>query len=358
MNLDNSIYLTTIHGAKGLEWEYVYLIDVDSDNFPSIRQNFYLKEGEDTEEERRLFYVACSRAKQNLIITYNYCFNPSNYMNMSPFIREINEELYTPIGINYDFLPMSDNIAQNISNYLKYNGYSKIYPFLKKLEISNEILHSSFEIPRFLDKFKYSRSIIVTFIDLLIGKMIQINFTKKLKKFELNMNRFETFPQKIRQNYNDELNDWRNLLDDIFYISTFNIKDEGNIFGDLKNLLINEAIYIHYNEISKKLSELVKSLHPKEIYTHYNVSHTEMKGEIDLLVDDTMIEFRMHQGELSTTFNISQTLIYGYLMQKKSKKINNIVLYNPLSGEITKINTKDINFKDVANIYYGHFKAK
>ena len=147
------------------------------------------------------------------------------------------------------------------------------------------------------------------------------------------------------------------ILDDIFYISTFNIKDEGNIFGDLKNLLINEAIYIHYNEINKNLSELIKSLQPKEIYSHYNVSHTEMKGEIDLLVDDTMIEFRMHSGELATTFNISQTLIYGYLMQKKLKKINNIVLYNPLSGEITKINTKDINFKDVAIIYYGHFKA-
>ena len=358
MNLDNSIYLTTIHGAKGLEWEYVYLIDVDSDNFPSIRQNYYIKEGEDTEEERRLFYVACSRAKQNLIITYNYCFNPSNYMNMSPFIREINKDLYTPIGINYDYLSMTGNIGQDISNYLKYNGFSKIYPFLKKLEIGKEQLHTSFEIPRYLDKFKYSRSIITNFIDLLIGKIVQINFTKKIKKFESNMNRLETIPQKIRQNYNDELNDWRNLLDDLFYISTFNIKDDSNIFSDLKNLLINESIYNHYNNISTKLSEYITSLTPKEIYLHYNVSHSEMKGEIDLLVDDTMIDFRMNQGELGTTFNISQTLLYGYLMQKKSKKINNIVLYNPLSGEITKINTNNINFKDVANIYYSHFKSK
>ena len=358
VNLDNSIYLTSIHGAKGLEWEYVYLIDVDSDNFPSIRPNYYLKEGEDTEEERRLFYVACSRAKQNLIITYNYCFNPSNYMNMSPFIREINKELYTPIGMNYDYLSMSENIAQNINNYLKFNGYSKIYPYLKDLTINKEQLHTAFEIPRYLDKFKYSRGIINTFIDLLIAKIIQINFTKKLKKFELNMNRFETFPQKIRQNYNDELNDWRNLLEDIFYISTFNIKDDSNIFSDLKNLLINETIYIQYDIISKNLTDLINTLKPKEIYSHYNVSYADMKGEIDLLVDDTMIEFRMNTGELGTTFNISQTLIYGYLMQKKSKKINNIILYNPLSGEITKINTKDINFKDVANIYYGHFKSK
>jgi len=358
MNLDNSIYLTTIHGAKGLEWEYVYLIDVDSDNFPSIRQNYYVKEGEDTEEERRLFYVACSRAKQNLIITYNYCFNPSNYMNMSPFIREIRKELYTPIGINYDYLPMSGNISQDINNYLKYNGFSKIYPFLKKLEINKEQLHSSFDIPTYLDKFKYSRSIINSFIDLLIGKIIQINFTKKIKRFELNINRLESFPQKIRQNYNDELNDWRNLLEDIFYISTFNIKDEGNIFSDLKNLLINETIYIHYDKISKYLTNYINSLIPKEICLHYNVSHSDMKGEIDILIDDKIIELRMNLGELGTTFNISQTLIYGYLLQKKSKKINNIILYNPILGEIIKINTKDINFKDVANIYYGHFKSK
>jgi hypothetical protein len=44
-------------------------------------------------------------------------------------------------------------------------------------------------------------------------------------------------------------------------------------------------------------------------------------------------------------------------MQKKSKKINKIILYNPLTGEITKVNTKDVNFKEVANIYYDHFKS-
>jgi len=353
VNLDNSIYLTTIHGSKGLEWNYVYIIDVDSENFPSIRQNYYINEGDDSEEERRLFYVACSRAKQNLIITYNFCFNPSNYMNMSPLIREINPDLYTAINMKYDHYPMCGYIAQDVSNYLKYVGYSKIYPFLKGMDIKKDVLHSAYEIPRYLDKFKYSKGIINSFINLLIAKMIQINFTKNIKKFDLNI---ESLPQKIRQNYKDELNDWRNILEDLFQISTLDIKDDGDIFSDLKNLLINPQIYEHYDKISKSFINHIKLLKPKEIYSRYNVSHGDIKGDIDLLVDDTIIEFRMNQNELGSTFNISQTLIYGYLLHKKAKKINNIILYNPLSGDIVRINTSEVNFKDVANMYYSHYK--
>ena len=56
--------------------------------------------------------------------------------------------------------------------------------------------------------------------------------------------------------------------------------------------------------------------------------------------------------------NITQTLLYGYLIQKKNKKINNIILYNPLTGEITKLNTTNVNFKDIATIVYSEFKTK
>ena len=61
-NLENVLYLTTIHGAKGLEWEYVYIIDINSKDFPSVRPKYYLDELEEMDEERRLFYVAASRA--------------------------------------------------------------------------------------------------------------------------------------------------------------------------------------------------------------------------------------------------------------------------------------------------------
>lgn len=68
--------LSTIHSCKGLEWDRVYIIDCNNElNFNDIM------------EERRLFYVACSRAKKHLIIT-------SNDKSISPFIKELDPLLY------------------------------------------------------------------------------------------------------------------------------------------------------------------------------------------------------------------------------------------------------------------------
>ena len=64
---DEQIILSTIHQAKGLEWESVFVINVAAGSFPSDRS---ISEAEGLEEERRLFYVAITRAKKNLILTY------------------------------------------------------------------------------------------------------------------------------------------------------------------------------------------------------------------------------------------------------------------------------------------------
>ncbi|MBK7185499.1 MAG: ATP-dependent helicase [Ignavibacteria bacterium] len=59
--------MSTIHSAKGLEWNSVFLIWVNEGRLPSARS----AESEETlEEERRLLYVACTRAKERLYLTY------------------------------------------------------------------------------------------------------------------------------------------------------------------------------------------------------------------------------------------------------------------------------------------------
>ena len=59
--------LSTIHSAKGLEWDTVFIIYALDGRFPS----FHAVDDEDEiEEERRLMYVACTRAKEHLFITY------------------------------------------------------------------------------------------------------------------------------------------------------------------------------------------------------------------------------------------------------------------------------------------------
>ena len=64
---DEKLILSTIHSAKGLEWHSVFVIYALEGRFPVTRAA--LNE-ETMEEERRLMYVACTRAKENLFITY------------------------------------------------------------------------------------------------------------------------------------------------------------------------------------------------------------------------------------------------------------------------------------------------
>ncbi len=62
---DTRLILSTIHSAKGLEWHTVFLIYVAEGHIPSYLS---LENEEDIEEERRLFYVAATRAKKNLFL--------------------------------------------------------------------------------------------------------------------------------------------------------------------------------------------------------------------------------------------------------------------------------------------------
>jgi DNA helicase-2/ATP-dependent DNA helicase PcrA len=59
--------LSTIHSAKGLEWNTVFVIWMVDGRFPSYHN---LHDGEEVEEERRLLYVAVTRAKEHLHLSY------------------------------------------------------------------------------------------------------------------------------------------------------------------------------------------------------------------------------------------------------------------------------------------------
>lgn len=78
---DEQLVLSTIHSAKGLEWQCVFIIWALDGKFPSM-YSFGTDEG--LEEERRLFYVAVTRAKRHLFITYpSHIFDRSSGMLLS-----------------------------------------------------------------------------------------------------------------------------------------------------------------------------------------------------------------------------------------------------------------------------------
>ena len=66
-NSDNKVSLMTIHTAKGLEFRHVYVAGMEENIFPS---GGWMLTPRDLEEERRLFYVAMTRAKQSLTLTF------------------------------------------------------------------------------------------------------------------------------------------------------------------------------------------------------------------------------------------------------------------------------------------------
>ncbi|MDO8425835.1 MAG: ATP-dependent helicase [bacterium] len=93
------IVLSTIHQSKGLEWHAVFVMGMTANAFPNRRA---MVEDEGMEEERRLFYVAATRAKNVLTLTYSLSggYDASYLAAPSPFIAEIPPEMLEPIGVS------------------------------------------------------------------------------------------------------------------------------------------------------------------------------------------------------------------------------------------------------------------
>ena len=90
---DNAVTLMTLHAAKGLEFENVFLAGLEEGIFPHSRS---LNNNTEMEEERRLMYVGVTRAKQKLYISYakrRQMWGETRYYTPSRFLAEIPENL-------------------------------------------------------------------------------------------------------------------------------------------------------------------------------------------------------------------------------------------------------------------------
>ena len=89
---DEAVALSTIHQAKGLEWKVVFIISLVDGQFPNIRS---YDNRSDLEEERRMFYVAATRAQDQLYLTYPiFSYNSGNINQVSQFIKELPNDAY------------------------------------------------------------------------------------------------------------------------------------------------------------------------------------------------------------------------------------------------------------------------
>ncbi|MDG2500170.1 MAG: 3'-5' exonuclease [Flavobacteriaceae bacterium] len=122
---EDKVSLMTLHLSKGLEFKHVFIVGLEEDLFPSALS--YNTRSE-LEEERRLFYVGITRAKENLYLSYansRYRWGKLIYCEESRFLNEIDKEFIKIIKPN--------NFKPSISDYNKKNIIYNNKPNLKRL---------------------------------------------------------------------------------------------------------------------------------------------------------------------------------------------------------------------------------
>lgn len=140
----NGVNLMTAHGSKGLEYEYVFLLGCDSKSWDAKRQSLPYKlssiipgEGEEAmvEERRRLFYVALTRAKKKIEISYARLKEDGKVQTRSQFIAELEEG----VGLKAE-TPVFDQekVLRTMANSL--TGATKPFVDLSKQDFVDDAL--------------------------------------------------------------------------------------------------------------------------------------------------------------------------------------------------------------------------
>jgi len=155
---DDYVSMMTIHAAKGLEFPYVFVVGIEENLFPSVQS---LSTRADLEEERRLFYVAITRAETKLTLSYaesRYRWGNLSLCEPSRFLEEIDESLIDkprragmrrkastenpPTGLSSMAHSTSQKIAQSSAKPLMDENFEASEP--DDLQNGMEVIHQKF----------------------------------------------------------------------------------------------------------------------------------------------------------------------------------------------------------------------
>ena len=190
---EDYVVMMTIHGAKGLEFKNVFLVGLEEGVFPSLRGTSEDQDKEDLEEERRLCYVAITRAKEKLFLSNSVqktIYGKTTYFNPSRFINEINpEEILdikksTKASVN-QFINTAKKTAHTVSGFnLLGTINNKISNNQSECDIKqgDRVKHPKFGEGFVINSKKYGKDTLVEVAFDTVGiKQLMANFAKLTK---------------------------------------------------------------------------------------------------------------------------------------------------------------------------------
>ncbi|CAH6421474.1 UvrD DNA helicase [uncultured virus] len=399
----NHLTLTTIHKSKGLEWSILFVIDLDDTKFPSETDKLSIQ------EERRLFYVAITRAKQYIYLFFCGNSKENNQVpKLTRFIQEIKLDFYKFINYDKKFYSYDNfrtpkwvtSVTETIKllnekdiEYLRSNNIiPKINPVITKIHNNNKInkfiedYYLQPDFGEFIDRYitrqlgylnKHSNGLVDIPTLILISSQ---HFTNHelliLKKYEnnfyLNINKINL--KKIDRNFDKILEQNLHNLNQIKNIENIDKQIIKNII--LKLSMTSKIFNLDINQLLKFLT--TKSNIPKKLRDELAISYVKYN---DNRYDNDEIKYDVYKISLSNTIlngrgRLMYKNVYNYFIESNEQLLKDLKLYvdflNPddsefrckkfiksdqydLSGEIDLLdldNGKIIDFKCSSSIQF------
>jgi len=339
----DTIKIMTIHSAKGLEFDYVFIPNLVDKRFPTIKKGDPIKIPDELikeiiptgdvhlQEERRLFYVALTRAKKGLFLSYADDYGGTRIKKPSRFIQELNIK-----SLDIDSKESFNKEKSNISfknNLPSYFSFSQLEAF-NKCPLQYKFAHI-LKIPR-------KGSYIFSF-----GKTIH----NTLYKFLNCPDQGQLFGSEKTLNEKDLLNLYEKEFIHEWYE---NEKQKKEYFKKGKDIL-KQFLKTHLKE-KPKIIEL-----EKDFKTKFN--NELFKGRIDRIDDNEIIDYKTGKSKDKLSYSDKeQLLIYqiclGELYEKMSfyyLEDNKKLTFTSTEEEREKV--KQSVIKKIQDIKNSDFKA-
>jgi DNA helicase-2/ATP-dependent DNA helicase PcrA len=151
----HKVALMTVHAAKGLEFQYIFVVGMEESLFPGAMSSY---SPDDIEEERRLFYVAITRAKCKATVSFaqsRYAWGKVTSNAPSRFLSDIDDE-YLELSISAIYADRNDKLPEPVSRferrrnnrYTQSNDTPKSQGFVKKEPAFKTVIRSTSALNR------------------------------------------------------------------------------------------------------------------------------------------------------------------------------------------------------------------